>query len=210
MSLRVTFGIWLFVSLLSGISECTINVDAEQSATQAPSSQQDSTSAHASSDGSTSRTKGVNQPASHKSSSASAPCPTASRDGVPTQSGCPPSSHPSKTKKTPNKHASAPNSAPTKTVVRNGGTSDPTVSLSPGVSQKEASHLQDTNELLATSDTNLRELAGRQLTPEQQDSVKQIRNYMSQAKQAEESGDLQRAHNLANKAELLSAELAGQ
>jgi len=40
--------------------------------------------------------------------------------------------------------------------------------------------------------------------------AKQIRVYMEQAKQASEVGDLQRAQNLASKANLLSVELAGK
>ena len=38
--------------------------------------------------------------------------------------------------------------------------------------------------------------------------VKQVRTYMEQAKAAAGAGDLERANNLATKAQLLSAELA--
>jgi len=95
-------------------------------------------------------------------------------------------------------------------VVRNGSTSDPTVELSPSRDQQHASQeLQKTNQLLATSDANLKKISGRQLSPSQQDTVNQIKSYMEQARKAASSGDLQRAHNLAFKANLLSADLAG-
>ena len=102
-----------------------------------------------------------------------------------------------------------PGPGPSKTVVRNGGTSDPTLDLSPGVSPQQASHqVENTNQLLATSDANLKKIAGRQLSANQQDTVKQIKSYMEQAKKAAGDGDQQRAYNLAFKANLLSAELA--
>lgn len=98
---------------------------------------------------------------------------------------------------------------PTKTVVRNGGTDDSSLNLSSGVSPQQASREADsTNKLLATSDVNLKKISGRQLSPSQQDTVKQIKSYMDQAKKAANDGDLQRAYNLAVKANLLSAELA--
>jgi len=101
-------------------------------------------------------------------------------------------------------------SGPTRTVVRNGGAADPTVDLSPGLSPQQASHqTESTNQLLAASDANLKKIAGHQLSPSQQDTVKQIKSYMDQAKKAESDGDVQRAHNLAVKASLLSADLVG-
>lgn len=109
------------------------------------------------------------------------------------------------------KHATAsdPNAAPEKKVVRNGGTVDPVVQLAPGMSQEQASRQrQSTSELLAATDANLKQISGRQLNPSQQDSLSQIRKYMEQAQVAEKAGDLQRAHNLASKALLLSDDLA--
>jgi len=101
-------------------------------------------------------------------------------------------------------------STPTKTVVRNGSTSDPTVEISPSRSQQQNSQaLQNTNRLLATSDANLKKLSGRQLSSSQRDTVNQIKSYMEQAKKAANAGDVQRAYNLAFKANLLSADLAG-
>jgi protein TonB len=122
-----------------------------------------------------------------------------------------PESKPSPTKKSKKrskKAAAKPGNGPTKTVVRNGGTVDPEVQLSPGVSQEQASRQRkNTSQLLETTEANLRKISVRQLDATQQDMVKQIRAYMDQAKTAAGSGDLQRARNLAFKAHLLSAEL---
>jgi len=108
------------------------------------------------------------------------------------------------------KHAAAATSSsvPEKKVVRNGGTADPLVQLAPGVSDEQAwRQRQSTTQLLATTDDKLKQLAARQLSLTQQDSVSQIRKYMEQARAAEDAGDVQRAHNLASKALLLSDDL---
>lgn len=81
--------------------------------------------------------------------------------------------------------------------------------LSPEPNSGQTAQLKSTNDLLTTSDENLKTISGRQLTASQQDTVKQIKSYMEQAKTAANDGDVQRAHNLAVKANLLSAELAG-
>ncbi len=92
--------------------------------------------------------------------------------------------------------------------MRNGGTADPLVQLAPGVSDEQAwRQRQSTTQLLATTDDKLKQLAARQLSLTQQDSVSQIRKYMEQARAAEDAGDVQRAHNLASKALLLSDDL---
>lgn len=97
---------------------------------------------------------------------------------------------------------------PEKKVVRNGGTADPVVQLSPSVSPEQASsQRQNTTQLLAATDANLKQISSRQMTSGQQDSVSQIRMYMEQAKAAEQAGDVQRAYNLASKALLLSEDL---
>ena len=102
----------------------------------------------------------------------------------------------------------APNSGPRKRIVRRGSTTDPTIQFSPGLTQQQASaQRQNTSRLLAGTDANLKKVSIRQLTPAQQDAVNQIRRYMEQAKAADASGDLQRAHNLAFKARQLSDEL---
>jgi hypothetical protein len=98
---------------------------------------------------------------------------------------------------------------PTKVIVNNGGASDSSAQLSPGVSAQQASvQRQNTNLLLSTTESNLKVAAGRQLNASQQDTVTQVREYIKQAKASADAGDLQRAHNLAFKAKLLSDELA--
>jgi hypothetical protein len=97
-----------------------------------------------------------------------------------------------------------------KVVVRNGGTTEPAVQLAPPLSDEEASHQREnTDGLLATTDSNLKQVSTRPLNSSQQDTVTQIRSYMQQAKAASSAGDLERAYNLAFKAHLLSDELVG-
>ena len=98
---------------------------------------------------------------------------------------------------------------PGKVVVRNGGAMDDVVHLSPGGPQEQNAHnRENTAQLLATTDENLKMLASRQLSPTEQSTVDQIHAYMRQAKSAADSGDLARAHTLAFKAHLLSDDLA--
>jgi outer membrane biosynthesis protein TonB len=95
-----------------------------------------------------------------------------------------------------------------KVVVRNGGAKDNSIQLSPGGNQQQDSHdSEKTDQLLAKADDNLKQVAGQQLTATQQSTVDQIRTYMRQAKSAADAGDLARAHTLALKAHLLSADL---
>lgn len=111
-------------------------------------------------------------------------------------------------KKRHRKTCARPAAASDKKVVRNGGTVDPVVQLAPGMSAEQASsQRQNTTQLLAATDDNLKQIASRQLSSTQQDSVSQIRKYMEQANAAEKAGDVQRAHNLASKALLLSDDL---
>ena len=141
------------------------------------------------------------------------PCAANSQPGSTAKTDCKPTA--SKTKKDHGNHkAGAPakntENDSTKKVVRNGGTAEPNVNLSPGLNQERASHqIESTKQLLATSDANLKKISGRPLTANQQDTVKQVESYVAQAKKATEDGDVQRAYNLAVKANLLSAELAG-
>ena len=73
--------------------------------------------------------------------------------------------------------------------------------------QQASQQRQSTAQLLAATEANLNKISARQLTSAQQDMVNQIRNYIQQAKVAENAGDLQRARNLAFKAQLLSDEV---
>lgn len=96
-----------------------------------------------------------------------------------------------------------------KVVVRNGGASADPVEISPGVTKEQ--ELQDranVEQLLATTETNLKSVEGRQLTPAQQSTLDQIHAYVRQAKAASAAGDTTRARTLASKANLLAVELA--
>jgi hypothetical protein len=187
---------------------------------QSNSSSQNSSDQPSTSQPSTNQQKTADQSTSSSQSSAAttAPCPQSSPSGSRPKSDCKPTkSTAAKTRKhhptpKPVVPAGTPDAGSTpKTVVKNGGTDDSPVALSPGVSPQQASRETDsTNKLLAASDANLEKASGRQLSANQQDTVKQIKSYMKQAKDAEDEGDVQRAYNLAVKANLLSAELAGQ
>jgi hypothetical protein len=105
--------------------------------------------------------------------------------------------------------AAAKPGEPSKVVVKNGSAAEPSTQLAPGLSQQQASSKrQGTDQLLASTDENLKKISGRPLPSNQQDMVQQIRNFMEQAKAATNAGDLDRAHNLALKASLLAQELA--
>lgn len=93
-------------------------------------------------------------------------------------------------------------------VVRHGSAPEPALKFTPTLSQEQlAQQRQHTTELLAASDANLRNTAGRQLNPSQLDTVSKVRNYMQQATAADKSGDMQRAQALASKAKQLSDDL---
>jgi hypothetical protein len=62
--------------------------------------------------------------------------------------------------------------------------------------------------MLAATEQNLKKISGGALSPNQQDMVKQARQFMEQAKAAVTAQDFDRARTLAWKAQLLSEELA--
>jgi hypothetical protein len=100
---------------------------------------------------------------------------------------------------------------PTKKVVANGGTSESEIHISPRMSDKQqADETRKIAVLLSSAETNLQKVSGRTLNDSQEEMAKQIRMYMEQSKQASGQGDLQRAKNLASKANLLSVELVGK
>ena len=97
---------------------------------------------------------------------------------------------------------------PRKIVVHQGGASEPIAQILPGIAQEEASHQRENAEqLLSSTESNLKQLAARTLNPNQQDLVVQIRHYMDGARLALKETDTQRAHTLALKAYLLSDDL---
>ena len=78
----------------------------------------------------------------------------------------------------------------------------------PGMPQAQASHQrQNTEQLLASTEANLQQIAGRNLNATQQETVGQIRNYIVEAHSALKDGDTQRAHRLADKAQQLADDL---
>ena len=96
-----------------------------------------------------------------------------------------------------------------KVVIRNGGAKEDSSQISPGMSDAQAQHQREiTNQLLANTDANLKRASVKPLTPAQQSMLDQINTYVRQSKTASDSGDASRAHTLAFKAHLLSAELA--
>jgi hypothetical protein len=153
---------------------------------------------------------GVNQTVSNQTSSTSAPPQTSS-----TQTQPKPKPHQRKPKKSADANCVGTGSAmkppancpPQKTVVRNGGTSEPEVQLTQGGGAAQAQQRSITDQLLGSTEENLKKIAGRELTPTQQDMVSQIRQYMAQSKEAVTAGDTERSRMLAQKAQLLSDEL---
>jgi len=97
---------------------------------------------------------------------------------------------------------------PPKVVIKNGGSDEPTVELKGGTSEPQAAQQRlSTEQLTAATEENLKKTAERQLNPSQQETVNQTKQFMDQAKSAVAAGDVERGHNLAKKAYLLSEEL---
>lgn len=93
-------------------------------------------------------------------------------------------------------------------VVHEGGVAEPLAQLAPGMSQEQAARQrQNAEQLLASTEANLKQLAGRSLKSEEQETLDQIHNYMEAARSALRDGDTQRARTLARKAHLLSDDL---
>lgn len=97
---------------------------------------------------------------------------------------------------------------PPKVIVRQGGTSQPSVQVAGGAPGSQTSQKKNTaNEMLDVAEGNLKKIAGRQLSSEQQEMVSQIHQFMDQSKASVVDGDVDRARTLAWKAQLLSEEL---
>jgi len=100
------------------------------------------------------------------------------------------------------------NCPPLKIVVRQGGTSDPSIQLAGGATNAQTSQQRATaNQLLESTEENLKKAAGKQMSADQQDMVNQIRQFMEQSRAAATAGDLERARTLAWKAQVLSDDL---
>jgi len=101
------------------------------------------------------------------------------------------------------------NCPPEKIVVRHGGSTDPSIQLAGGATGGQATREKATaNQMLASTEENLKKLETRQLSSSEQATVTQIRQYVEQSKTAITSNDLERARTLAWKAQTLSDDLA--
>lgn len=100
------------------------------------------------------------------------------------------------------------NCPPSKVIVKQGGTAEPSIQLAGGAGSKQTSQEADTaKQMLGTTEANLKQIAGKQLSSAEQEMVTQIRQFMAQSKAAAVDGDLDRARTLAWKAQVLSQEL---
>lgn len=100
------------------------------------------------------------------------------------------------------------NCPPSKVIVKQGGTAEPSIQLAGGAGSKRTSQEADpAKQMLGTTEANLKQIAGKQLSSAQQEMVTQIRQFMAQSKAAATDGDLDRARTLAWKAQVLSQEL---
>lgn len=147
-----------------------------------------------------------------KKSTASTPdCVTSPPTSKSTPDGQSPSSTPgSDPAKTNNANgASASKPCPTtKVVIKNGGSDEPNIALKGKTTAEQASQERyNTDQLTAAAEANLKNLTTRQLSPSQQEMVSQVKLFLEQSKKAVADGDLQRGHDFAMKAQLLSNEL---
>jgi hypothetical protein len=94
---------------------------------------------------------------------------------------------------------------PEKIVVRQGGTAEQSIQLAGG--DQESQKKKDANQMLGSTEENLKKISGIPLSDEQQDTVSQIKQFVDQSKAALAAGDLERGHTLAWKAQLLSEDL---
>lgn len=166
-----------------------------QSATQSPPQQTSPPNPSAPSGQQTPSTKAATKPKAHRRK----PKNTANMN-------CAATSQKKNSQNTPGK-AVAANCPPQKTVVRNGGTSEPAEQLTEGERAAQAQQRSTTDQLLGSTEDNLKKIAGRPLTAAQKDMVSQVRLYIEQSKEAVTSGDTERGRMLAQKAQLLSDEL---
>lgn len=95
-----------------------------------------------------------------------------------------------------------------KTVVPEGGAKEPPEQIAPGLAPEEREReRRDAVQALGEADSDLKILANRHLSPQRQDSVKQIRYYLADARLALKEGDFRRADTLALKARLLTDDM---
>jgi hypothetical protein len=136
------------------------------------------------------------------STTAVSPTASASGDSGNPKAGGDTSSSPTKATST-----TLPLCPPPKKVIHNGGSEEPTIQLIGGTPAEQASNQRSTEQLTAATEENLKKIAGHQLTPSQKEMVNQVKQFLDQSKTAVAAGNLERGHNLARKAQLLSEEL---
>jgi len=216
------FGIFSLTSVDRGVAaQSATQPDAGVSAPaphqQAPSSQATPEGTRPSAAQPTAQTP-VNKPkenAAKKTRQKKKVVPATTCDPAPTNGNSPASGPAPESQQTgtAQKQASAPSDAqkncpPTKTVVRQGGITEQGIQLaggSPGgdTTQKR----QSTDQMLKDTEENLKKVTGSQLSSDQQSSVSQIRQFVTQSKSALAAADYERAHTLAWKAKVLSDDL---
>ena len=76
-------------------------------------------------------------------------------------------------------------------------------------SQESASLQRQTDESLNVAERNLASASGKSLNPAQSDLASKVRSFISDAREAGRAGDWARASDLAQKAQVLSEQLAG-
>jgi len=164
-----------------------------------------SASSGASGDGANASAPGKAAPSNGSPANPAPPTPAPSND--PASKNMAPKNAPPKTASSSN--TSSGNCPPAKTVVPEGGTTEPSIQLIGGVKGAEQGSQQrsTTEQLLESTEDNLKKVAGRQLSASQQEMVNQIQQFIQQSKAAVATGDVGRGHNLAQKAHLLSDEL---
>jgi len=139
----------------------------------------------------------------HKKKPSIAPCDASSSAGQAGSSNASnaPSAQPSGTSAT----SPAKDCPPPKIVVRQGGTGEPSIQLagSEQASQKRAA----ANQMLGSTEANLKKIAELQLSDAQKGTVVQIRQFVDQSKAALDAGDVERGNTLAWKAQVLSEDL---
>jgi hypothetical protein len=94
---------------------------------------------------------------------------------------------------------------PPKIVVKDGGSTEPSVQLKGAADEQQ--QRQSTEQIAAATEDNLKKIAGRPLDTGQQQTLSQVKQFMEQSKAAIAEGDVERGHDLAMKARLLSDEL---
>ena len=105
----------------------------------------------------------------------------------------------------PTANAMPKNCPPEKIVVQHGGTNESSIQLAGG--DQETQKRNETNQMLGSTDANLKKISAIQLSADQQDTVSQIKQFVAESKTALAAGDLERSHTLAWKAQLLSEDL---